>query len=98
MGFALQLIGQLSGVVFESTSAATGGFAADLSDFGERGDEDGFRKAELFEPAGEHATDIAGMSSNAHRSLRSGITMKYQKTAKKRRCEKQTKPKKNGDV
>jgi len=94
MGFALVLIGQLGGVVFESASAAAGGFAADLLDFGERGDEDGFGEKEFFEPAGEHASEVAGMSSNAHGSLQSGITIKYQKTAKKRRCEKQAKPKK----
>ena len=89
MGFTLLLESQLAGAVLEAAPAAAGRFAANLLDLGEGGDEDGLGEGDLLEPAGEHAADIAGMTANTHgRDLQSGITNKYQKTAKKKECEK----------
>ncbi len=49
----------------------------------------GLLRATFLRRLAKHAANVAGMTADAHRALRSDITKKYQKTAKRERCEKQ---------
>jgi hypothetical protein len=59
-------IGQLADAMLKTALATTRRLATDTFDFGKRGDEKRLGQSDLFEPAGEHATDIAGMALDTH--------------------------------
>jgi len=52
--------------MLKTALATTRRLATDTFDFGERSDEKGLSQRDLFESAGEHASDVAGMALDTH--------------------------------
>jgi len=59
-------VGQLTDAMLKAALATTRGLTTDAFDLGERGNEKRLSQCDLFEPAGEHAADVAGMALDTH--------------------------------
>src|SRR5229473_8503826 len=92
MGLALISVRQLANAVFEPALTTAVRLAANPFDLGQRCDQNGIGQGDLPEPADKHAANVAGMAADTHRSLQSDIANKYQKMARKERCEKRARP------
>jgi hypothetical protein len=92
MGLALISVRQLANAVFEPALTTAVRLAANPFDLGQGCDQNWIGQDDLPEPADKHAANVAGMAADTHRSLQSDISNKYQKMARKERCEKRARP------
>ncbi len=92
MGLALISVRQLANAVFEPALTTAVRLAANPFDLGQGCDQNWIGQGDLPEPADKHAANVAGMAADTHRSLQSDIANKYQKMARKERCEKRARP------
>ena len=84
MGFALVSVRQLADAMLEATLAPAGWFAADPLDLGQGSDQNRLAEGHLFEPAGQHAANVARMAADTHGRASNLILQKnIRKTAKR---------------
>jgi len=72
VGFAAHLVSEvMSQMLVAAALAVAGGIATHLGDGGQRSRQERFGGPHPLETAIEHATDIAGMTTDVHGNLRS---------------------------